>query len=128
MQAVNLRFINISFSYTPSSENIILSLNLHFSKGWTGIVGPNGTGKSTLFTHIFSQLSLPSDIVICIPQEIEEQDWQKIHHDLKSLDSTRLGDLLTVVHRLGSEPDRMLLSGSPSPGREAQDNARSRAA
>lgn len=48
MQPVNLRFIDVSFSYNIPSEYIISSLTTHFTGGWTGIVGPNGSGKSTI--------------------------------------------------------------------------------
>ncbi len=48
MSSVNLRFIDVSFSYGTSSENIISSLSINFTSGWTGIVGPNGAGKSTI--------------------------------------------------------------------------------
>lgn len=48
MQSVNLKFNNVSFSYDTSSENIVSSLTIHLSAGWTGIVGANGTGKTTI--------------------------------------------------------------------------------
>ena len=48
MSSVNLRFINVSFSYNTTSENIISSLSVHFCSGWTGIAGPNGAGKTTI--------------------------------------------------------------------------------
>lgn len=48
MSAYNLRFIDVTFSYDTSTEPVISSLTVHFSRGWSGIVGPNGTGKSTV--------------------------------------------------------------------------------
>jgi macrolide transport system ATP-binding/permease protein len=48
MQSVNVQFFDVSFSYNSSPERIVSSLNLHFTKGWTGIVGPNGVGKTTV--------------------------------------------------------------------------------
>ncbi|HMW06269.1 MAG TPA: ATP-binding cassette domain-containing protein [Leptospiraceae bacterium] len=52
----NLSLQNINFSYTPAQENLFNSLNLHFTNGWTGIVGQNGTGKSTLAKIISGKL------------------------------------------------------------------------
>lgn len=48
MSVSNLKFIDVSFSYTISSDPICTALNIHFSQGWTGIVGSNGAGKSTI--------------------------------------------------------------------------------
>lgn len=48
MSALNLRFNDVSFSYSSSIKPVLSSLNIHFSKGWTGIVGANGIGKSTV--------------------------------------------------------------------------------
>jgi len=48
MSPVNVRFIEVSFSYDSLSENVVSALSLHFAPGWTGIVGPNGSGKTTI--------------------------------------------------------------------------------
>ena len=43
-----LRFEDVSFSYSSRTGELLSKINIHFSTGWTGIVGPNGTGKTTL--------------------------------------------------------------------------------
>jgi macrolide transport system ATP-binding/permease protein len=43
-----LRFDHVSFSYDAASGPLIADLSAHFPRGWTGIVGANGTGKSTI--------------------------------------------------------------------------------
>jgi ATPase subunit of ABC transporter with duplicated ATPase domains len=48
MQNINLRFSEVCFSYETSIENIFSDINISFNSGWTGVVGPNGIGKTTL--------------------------------------------------------------------------------
>jgi ATPase subunit of ABC transporter with duplicated ATPase domains len=80
------------------------------------ITGDNGAGKSTLLKHIRSRIDMPAERMIYIPQEIDEAEWQGVSHELASLPGSELGQLLSVVYRLGSEPERVLQSVSPSPG------------
>jgi macrolide transport system ATP-binding/permease protein len=39
---------HVSFSYEGSTEPLIVDLTAHFARGWTGVVGANGVGKSTI--------------------------------------------------------------------------------
>lgn len=48
MLYINLRFSKVSYSYENSIENILTDININFNTGWTGIIGPNGIGKTTL--------------------------------------------------------------------------------
>jgi len=59
MLSVNLQFVDVSFRYDTSSEIILSSLNLHFTRGWTGIVGANGVGKTTV-AKIAAGILVPS--------------------------------------------------------------------
>lgn len=43
-----LNFKHLSFTYDSMTHPMFLDLNLQFNSGWTGVVGANGTGKSTL--------------------------------------------------------------------------------
>lgn len=43
-----LIFSNISFNYNTMTTPLLTGINVHFNKGWTGIIGANGTGKTTL--------------------------------------------------------------------------------
>jgi ATPase subunit of ABC transporter with duplicated ATPase domains len=81
------------------------------------LTGNNGAGKSVLVKKIVESLSLPSEEFICVPQEIDDALWLGIRGELFSLEGSLLGNVLTAVHRLGSEPERVLASAdSPSPG------------
>lgn len=81
-----------------------------------GITGDNGTGKSTLLCHIRNGLKLHDDKIIYIKQEISRDEWFETEAAIKSLSGTDKGELLSVVHRLGSEPERILETPMPSPG------------
>jgi len=43
-----IRFHNVTFMYDTASEPLFQNVSLHFTPGWTGIVGANGAGKTTL--------------------------------------------------------------------------------
>lgn len=80
-----------------------------------GIAGANGSGKSTLVRHIMTLLS--DDIeMLYIPQEIDEARGRDILAGIKTLDSTKLGRLLSVVAQLNSSPKRILDGETVSPG------------
>lgn len=46
----------ISFAYPSSSAFVFEDFTVQFDLGWTGIIGPNGLGKTTLLRLIASQL------------------------------------------------------------------------
>ncbi len=80
------------------------------------IEGPNGAGKSTLLNKIKSTLTIPSNKIIWMPQEISEDDARRDLREAKRLDHDILGGLMACVRRLGSDPEALLNSESPSPG------------
>ena len=80
------------------------------------LTGPNGSGKSTLIGHIMQSLNLQKDRVIYLPQEIGIKASQDIMEKARGLPNEKLGQMMTVVSRLGSRPHRLLDSVNPSPG------------
>ena len=54
---------NLNYRYESQSDFLFQDLNLHFSLGWTGIVGKNGSGKSTLAKIIKGQITPDSGTV-----------------------------------------------------------------
>ena len=48
MADLSVRFQNVSFTFDRAPQPLIINLSIHFSRGWTGIVGANGVGKSTI--------------------------------------------------------------------------------
>jgi len=80
------------------------------------LTGLNGSGKSTLIRHIMHSLNIGKDRVIYLPQEIDIQESQDIMAKARTLPKEKLGQMMTVVSRLGSRPHRLLDSVEPSPG------------
>ncbi|WP_244935962.1 ATP-binding cassette domain-containing protein [Leptospira bouyouniensis] len=54
----SLRIQNGTFRYDTQSTPNFENLTVHFSPGWTGIVGRNGSGKTTLAKILLRELSL----------------------------------------------------------------------
>ena len=80
------------------------------------ITGANGTGKSTLIRYIVDQINAPKKNITYIPQEIPLERSQEILNEALALPHEKLGHLMTIVSRLGSQPQRLLESTEPSPG------------
>ncbi len=80
------------------------------------ITGPNGSGKSTLVGHLVAHAKVPADRLTVLPQEVEADRGARILDEARRLPADRLGHVMNVVSRLGSRPDRLLESHTPSPG------------
>ena len=80
------------------------------------LTGLNGSGKSTLIGYIMQSLNLQEDHVTYVPQEIDIHASQDIMARARNLPNEKLGQMLTIVSRLGSRPHRLLESVEPSPG------------
>ncbi len=74
--------------------------------------GENGSGKSTLIRHIIGQLA---DCTY-LPQEISLAESRAVLKRVSGLAGAEKGQLMTIVSRLGSRPQRLLESTTPSPG------------
>jgi ATPase subunit of ABC transporter with duplicated ATPase domains len=80
------------------------------------LTGSNGSGKSTLIGHIMQSLNLEENFVTYVPQEIDIHASQDVIALARDLPHEKLGQMMTVVSRLGSRPHRLLESLEPSPG------------
>ena len=80
------------------------------------LTGGNGTGKTTLLNHLRSELKCPAGKLLWIPQEITAGQCSGVLQDVKKLSREDLGQIMTIVRRLGSDPERVLCSDVPSPG------------
>jgi ATPase subunit of ABC transporter with duplicated ATPase domains len=80
------------------------------------LVGPNGAGKSTLLNRILTDLRVPEDQVILMPQEVSAAGAAGLLHEARDLPAAQLGQVMTAVSRLGSRPQRLLETDRPSPG------------
>ena len=70
------------------------------------LVGANGIGKSTLVRKIVSCANVPSERLLVVPQEIGEEESRAIHADVKRLDRSPLGRVMTLISRLGSKDSK----------------------
>jgi ATPase subunit of ABC transporter with duplicated ATPase domains len=59
-----LQLNNISFSYDSLSEPIFKSLTVSLNNGWTGIIGANGSGKTTFLKLCVNELKAQKGNVI----------------------------------------------------------------
>lgn len=80
------------------------------------LTGANGSGKTTLLNRLVQTVDLPPERVTYIPQEIPQQQARELLARVQSLSREQLGQLMTIVRRLGSRPHRLLETKQPSPG------------
>ena len=81
-----------------------------------GVTGRNGSGKSTLVRNLLLHLNAPESRITFVPQEIERVRSQEILDQVRDQSPEQKGMLMTIISRLGSRPDRLLKSTTPSPG------------
>jgi len=78
------------------------------------VSGPNGSGKTTVVEHIARNLS-----GVAFWYQTQEQsagERAALREALLALDERRRGDALSVIYRLGSEPEAVLGTRDLSPG------------
>ena len=80
------------------------------------LIGPNGGGKSTLVRHIVARLDLPAEKLVYLAQEIDRATAAEAISAVRSLPKERLGDVMSVISCLGSDPQRLMETDDPSPG------------
>jgi macrolide transport system ATP-binding/permease protein len=75
---MELAFHRITFAYEGSISSLLENVTAHFPEGWTGIVGPNGSGKTTVLHLAEGELQpqqgtirRPEHIVFC-PQRTDD--------------------------------------------------------
>ena len=81
-----------------------------------GVTGPNGAGKSSLVRQVLPCFNLPEEQVTYVPQEIDLSRSREILGQVKNLPQDHLGQIMTLISRLGSRPDGLIQSAAPSPG------------
>jgi ATPase subunit of ABC transporter with duplicated ATPase domains len=80
------------------------------------LTGVNGCGKSSLGRFLLDNLNIAESRVVHLPQEIDLEQSKGIMKQARDLPKAKLGQMMTVVSRLGSRPHRLLESREPSPG------------
>jgi ATPase subunit of ABC transporter with duplicated ATPase domains len=106
MSDLSLLFQNLSFTYYRATQPIIRNLSVHFTPGWTGIVGANGVGKSTILKlatgdlePIQGRVIIPEFTIYC------QQRTDNAPAQLLDLISSMDGEAFGIKGRLGVEDD-----------------------
>ena len=111
------------FSFYLEEGSLELSQEIFFyypnlfinSNDKIAIVGDNGVGKSSFLKHLVSKIALKNNYLY-LPQEIEENQINKLYEDINSFDNDKKGLLFTLVRRLSSNPNNLLENSFASPG------------
>jgi len=80
------------------------------------IAGRNGAGKSTLIRRVAEMTLVEASAVLDIPQELDATTVAALHQEVLSLPAETRGEVLSLVTRLGSYPERILAGDALSPG------------
>lgn len=108
MTDLSIQFQNVSFTYDRATQPLIRDLSVHFTRGWTGIVGGNGVGKSTILKLATGDIQLqqgrviiPKFAIYCQQRTVDALD------QLNDLIHAFDGDTFRIKGRLGVESDWM---------------------
>lgn len=80
------------------------------------ITGPNGCGKTTLLEALRARLKIDAGRILWLPQELDAARGRAVLDAVRQLPPERLGWVMTLTSQLGSAPQRLLASRTPSPG------------
>ncbi len=80
------------------------------------LVGPNGAGKTTLLQALLDRSTLDPDRILYLPQELTVEQTRELLAEVRALDAVARGRVLGMVALLGSDPERILATDTPSPG------------
>ncbi|MGD8453084.1 MAG: ATP-binding cassette domain-containing protein [Phycisphaerae bacterium] len=77
MSAAPLEFRSVTFTYDTAAQPVLADLSLCFPPGWTGVIGANGCGKTTLLRLATDELTpsagriIRPARVVCCPQRTD---------------------------------------------------------
>jgi macrolide transport system ATP-binding/permease protein len=105
MATEEILFHDVSFAYEPGAQLLLARVNLHLPIGWTGVVGANGTGKTTLLRLATGELPPLTGEVITGPAIYcaQRTDFPPRRLDQLLADPDSL--VYTLRGRLGIGPD-----------------------
>jgi len=106
MTDLSILFQNVSFTYDRATHLLIHDLSVHLTQGWTGIVGANGVGKSTILKLATGDLKAQQGRVIFPEFTIYcQQRTDNAPDQLYDLIHAINGDAFRIKGRLGIEDD-----------------------
>ncbi|MRR09367.1 ATP-binding cassette domain-containing protein, partial [bacterium] len=102
----SITFRNVSFTYKTMSDWLFHGLHLHFPIGWTGIVGANGAGKTTVARLATGELTPHAGVVETLPgAEYCQQRTDDIPCGLGELLESQDADACRIRGRLAIRHD-----------------------
>jgi ATPase subunit of ABC transporter with duplicated ATPase domains len=113
---------NVLFRLKPEKLDLGDGRELHLGELAMGagdrvaLVGANGTGKSTLIRHIMHHLALPRESFVYLAQEIDAAESRDVMRKVRLLSNEKLGEVLSIISRLGSQPESLRETEKASPG------------
>jgi ATPase subunit of ABC transporter with duplicated ATPase domains len=106
MADLSIFFHNLSFAYYKATQSLFHDLSMQFSRGWTGIVGANGVGKSTILKLATGRLEPQKGRVVIPDFSIYcQQRTDTVPDQLADLIHSMDGDAFEIKGRLGVEDD-----------------------
>ena len=115
----SLRFDNVGFSYTDAAP-ILEGATFLLSEGWTGVVGPNGGGKSTLLMLMAGALKAEVGQVAILPTGAGihqcPQRVETLTDEIEAFSWSWDRDSRRWMGLLGLDPDQILRWDTLSPG------------
>ncbi|MBN1858908.1 ABC-F family ATP-binding cassette domain-containing protein [Candidatus Bipolaricaulota bacterium] len=125
--------MGVEFHGEPSSRNVLFRLAsaevplgsdrvlvhgdlLMLPSDRVAVVGPNGSGKTTLVEKVVQALLIPAERLAYVPQEVSMEGSRGLLQQVRMMRPDCRSAVMRCVSRLGSEPERILESGCPSPG------------
>jgi ATPase subunit of ABC transporter with duplicated ATPase domains len=106
MIGFSIKFQNVTFAYEGTSRALIRDLSVHLARGWTGVVGANGVGKTTILKlatgHLMPQsgcVTIPEFAIYC------QQRTDDIPDKLGDLTHSLGGEACQIRGQLGIEDD-----------------------
>jgi macrolide transport system ATP-binding/permease protein len=108
MTDLSIIFQNVSFTYDRATQPLIRDLSFNFNRGWTGIVGANGVGKSTVLKLATGGLK-PQQGRVIIPESAIycQQRTDNAPGQLRDLIHAINADAFRIKGQLGVEDDWM---------------------
>jgi len=115
----HLQLSSISFGYTDALT-ILQDISFSLNEGWTGIVGPNGGGKTTLLRLIAGELKPVSGSLRFNPPTAKpllvEQRVEPLTSEIEAFSMNWENEVARIRARLELDPDEIYRWGTLSPG------------
>ncbi len=113
------RILGVDAEVICAGERVILrDAHLSVNRGdKIRVAGPNGIGKTTLLKAMVENARIASSRLLYLPQELSADDGTALSDATRALNEENRARVLTLAAALGVDPERILASRSPSPGK-----------